>query len=196
MTNPFDPGYYTSLELRAFGFARVGEGCLVARNCTIIGLANIAIGDNVRIDGFTSIIAPRGRVQIGSHVHVATACMLGARGGIDIGDFSSLSQGVRIFTAIDDFSGRALSNAVVPEALTRVHAAPVAIGAYVPIGSGSIVLSGVTIGEGAAVGAMSLVPHDLDAWTIHSGNPVKAIGLRSRDLLALAPSAVDAGLES
>ena len=69
--NPFDPGYYTSLELRGFGFARVGEGCMVARNCTIIGLENITIGDNVRIDGFTSIIAPAGRVRIGSHVHDA-----------------------------------------------------------------------------------------------------------------------------
>jgi hypothetical protein len=58
----------------------------------IIGLANITLGDNVRIDGFSSLIAPNGRIRIGSFVHIATACMLGARGGIEIGDFSSLSQ--------------------------------------------------------------------------------------------------------
>ena len=186
MTNPFDPGYYTSLELRAFGFARVGEGCLIARNCTIIGLANITIGDNVRIDGFTSIIAPGGRLRIGSHVHIATACMLGARGGIDIGDFSSLSQGVRIFTAIDDFSGRRMSNSQVPDDVLGVQTAPVEIGSYVPVGSGTIILPGVSIGEGAAVGAMSMVPQSLDAWTIHAGRPAKAVGPRSRDLLGLS----------
>src|SRR4051812_8382562 len=125
MENPFDPGYYRSEELRTFGFARVGENCAIARNCTIIGLENIVLGDNVRIDGFTSLIAPHGHIRIGSYVHIATACMLGARGGIEIGDFSSLSQGVRLFTAVDDFSGRKLSNATVPEELAGIQTAPV-----------------------------------------------------------------------
>lgn len=190
MHNPFQPGYFTSDELRSFGFARVGEGVAIARNCTVVGLENITIGDNVRIDGFTSIIAPAGRVRIGSHVHIATACMLGARGGIDIGDFSSLSQGVRIFTAIDDFSGRRMSNSQVPDDVLGVQTAPVTIGAYVPIGSGTIVLPGVAIGEGAAVGALSLVSHSLAGWVIYAGNPAKETGKRTRDLLALAPKAL------
>ena len=194
-SNPFDPGYYTSLELRAFGFARVGEGCMIARNCTVIGLANITIGDNVRIDGFTSIVAPAGKLRIGSHVHIATACMLGARGGIDIGDFSSLSQGVRIFTAIDDFSGRRMSNSQVPDDVLGVQVAPVTIGAYVPIGSGTIVLPGVTIGEGAAVGAMSLVPRSLDGWAIYAGNPAKKTGERARNVAQLAAGLEGPGLD-
>jgi galactoside O-acetyltransferase len=187
--NPFDPGYYTSPELRTFGFARVGENCLVARNCTIIGLSNIILGDNVRIDGFSSLIAPNGRIRIGSFVHIATACMLGARAGIEIGDFSSLSQGVRVFTAIDDFSGKKLSNAMAPEDLAGVQAAPVRIGAYVPVGSGTIILPGVEIGEGAAVGALSLVATSLAAWTIHAGNPAKPVGERARDVVALGERA-------
>ncbi len=185
VNNPFDPGYYSSFELRSFGFARVGENCAVARNCTIIGLENITIGDNVRIDGFTSLIAPNGRIRIGSYVHIATACMLGARGGIEIGDFASLSQGVRIFTAIDDFSGKRLSNAMVPQDLAGVQSAPVRIGRYVPVGSGSIILPGVEVGEGAAIGAMSLVPQSLAEWTIYSGNPAKPVGKRSQELLKL-----------
>lgn len=184
-SNPFDPGYYNSMELRAFGFARVGEDCMVARNCTIIGLTNITIGDHVRIDGFTSIIAPAGSVRIGSHVHIASACMLGARGGIVIDDFSSLSQGVRLFTAIDDFSGRRLSNATVPADVLGVQVAPIHIGRFVPVGSGSIILPGVDVGEGAAIGALSLVPASLRGWTIFAGNPAKPIGPRSRDLLSL-----------
>jgi galactoside O-acetyltransferase len=183
--NPFDPGYYSSLELRSFGFARVGENCMVARNCTVIGLANITLGDHVRIDGFTSLIAPKGRIKIGSYVHVAGGCMLGGRGGIELGDFSSLSQGARIFTAIDDFSGNHLSNATVPDDLTGVQTAPVSIGRYVPIGSGSIILPGVVIGEGAAVAAMSLVAQSLQEWTIYAGNPAKPTGKRSRKLLDL-----------
>jgi galactoside O-acetyltransferase len=191
--NPFNPGYYSSLELRSFGFARVGENSAVARNCTIIGLENIVIGDNVRIDGFTSIIAPKGQVKIGSWVHIATGCALGARAGIEIGDFSSLSQGVRLFSAIDDFGGRWMTSATLPPDLVRVEAAPIQIGRHVPIGSGSLVLPGVEIGEGAAVGALSLVNRSLAGWFIYSGNPVMEVRARARDLLALEARAMPPG---
>jgi len=191
--NPFNPGYYSSLELRSFGFARVGENCSVARNCTIIGLENIVLGDNVRIDGFTSIIAPNGRVKIGSWVHIATGCALGARAGIEIGDFSSLSQGVRLFSAIDDFSGRWMTNATLPPHVVRVEAAPINIGRHVPIGSGSLILPGVSVGEGAAVGALSLVNQSLAEWFIYSGRPATKVRPRERDLLALEAQALAAG---
>lgn len=55
--NRFNPGYFTEDELRDFGIASVGVNVRVARNCTIIGLANISIGDNVRIDGYSTITA-------------------------------------------------------------------------------------------------------------------------------------------
>lgn len=60
MKNPFDPGYYGSEELRRIGFKSVGENVRIARNCTIVGLKNVAIGDNVRIDGFCTIVASDG----------------------------------------------------------------------------------------------------------------------------------------
>lgn len=187
MNNPFDHGYFTSHELRAFPFARVGENSAVARNCTIIGLENITIGDHVRIDGFTSIIAPSGRVKIGSHVHVGIGCVLGGRGGIELGDYSSLSHGVRIFSAIDDFAGRHMTNSTLPEEVLGVRTGPVKVGKYAPVGAGSLILPNVEIGEGAAVGAMSLVVQSLKEWTINAGNPAKPVGERSRDLLALEP---------
>jgi galactoside O-acetyltransferase len=189
--NPFNPGYYSSLELRSFGFARVGENSAVARNCTIIGLENIVIGDNVRIDGFTSIIAPKGRVKIGSWVHIATGCALGARAGIEIGDFCSLSQGVRLFSAIDDYSGRGMTVPMLPAEAQRIHAASITIGSYVAIGSGTLVLPGVEIGDGGAVGALSMVTQPLKAWTIYSGNPAAETGPRVQDLLTLKRLLVD-----
>jgi galactoside O-acetyltransferase len=188
MHNPFDHGYFLSDELRAFGFARVGEGSAIARTCTIIGLENISIGDHVRIDGYTSLIAARGFVRLGSHVHIGSHCLLGARGGIDIGDYTSLSHGVRILTAIDDFSGRAMTNSTLPAKVLNVREAPVTIGRFVPVGTGSVLLPGAAIGEGAAVGALSLVTGPLAEWRIHAGNPVRDVGPRSRDLLALAAS--------
>jgi galactoside O-acetyltransferase len=184
--NPFDQGYFKSDELRAFGFARVGEGSAISRTCTIVGLENIAIGDFVRIDGFTTIVATAGPLRIGDHVHICSGCVLGARGGIELADYSSLSHGVRLLSAIDDFSGKRMTNSTLPEEVLGVQAAPIRIGRYVPIGSGSIVLPGAAIAEGAAVAAMSVVNRPLAEWTIYGGNPVSALGPRSRDLLALA----------
>jgi galactoside O-acetyltransferase len=185
MTNPFDPGYFSSFELRAFPFARVGENSAIARNCTIIGLENIKIGDNVRIDGFTSIIASSGSIVIGSHIQIGIGCVLGGRGGITIGDYSSLSSGVRILSAIDDFGGRHMAGSTLPDDVLGVHAAPVRIGKHVPIGAGALILPGIDIEDGAAVGAMSVVNRSRKGWTIHSGNPVKEVAPRAQDVLAL-----------
>lgn len=64
----------------------------------------------------------------------------------------------------------------------------IAIGAYVPVGSGTIILPGVEIGEGAAVGAMSLVAGPLKSWTIYAGNPAEPRGERARNVAQLAAS--------
>ena len=40
----------------------------------------------------------------------------------------------------------------------------------------AIILKGVTIGEGAVVGAGSVVTHDVPPWTIAAGNPAKVVG--------------------
>jgi acetyltransferase-like isoleucine patch superfamily enzyme len=186
MQNPFEPGYFLSEELRCLGFARVGEGVAVARNCTIVGLQNIVLGDFVRIDGYGSIIANAGTVRIGSHVHICSGCVLGARGGIELGDYSSLSHGVRILSAIDDFSGARMTNSTLPAKVLGVQTAPVKVGRHVPIGTGSVLLPGVTIGEGAAIAAMSLVSKSLPEWTICGGNPARPLRPRSRQLLDLA----------
>jgi galactoside O-acetyltransferase len=189
MHNPFDPGYYGSLELRQFGFARVGENSAVSRNCTIIGLRNITIGDNVRIDGFTSIIAPEGRVRIGSNVHFGIGCVIGARGGVEILDFCSFSQGVRLLSAVDDFGGKHMTGSTLPQEVLGVQVAPITIGRYAAVGSGALILPGVRIGEGATVGAMSLVTQSLEDWTHYGGSPARKLGARAKDLLRLEPVA-------
>jgi len=52
------------------------------------------------------------------------------------------------------------------------------IGKFAVVGANSVVLPGVTIGEGASVGACSVVTRDLDPWGIYIGN--KKIGERNK----------------
>jgi len=154
----FDPGYYTENDLMKAGFKSVGKNVSIAKNCTIIGLPNISIGDNVRIDGYCSIIAAgTGYVTLGSYIHIGSYCMLSAGDGIVMDDFSGISQGVRIYSRTDDFSGEFLTNPMVPEKYIGLTQGKVELRKHVIIGSGSVILPKVTIGEGSSVGALSLV---------------------------------------
>lgn len=183
--NPFDRGYFTAPELRKLGFRRVGENVMIARNCTILGLENVSLGCDVRIDDFVVIAAGSGEVVFGDRIHVGAGCYLGASGGITLGDFANLSQGVRVYSKSDDYSGDHLTNPMVPEKYLGLAVAPVHIGRHAIVGSGSVVLPGCKLGDGAAVGALSLVRRDLDEWTVYAGIPARKLRLRSKTALTL-----------
>ena len=59
----------------------------------------------------------------------------------------------------------------------------VSIGRHVLIGSGAVLLPGITIKTGAVIGALSLVIGDCDEFYIYKGNPAKKLLKRSKKLL-------------
>lgn len=185
MTNPFNPGYYNTEELQSMGFASVGKNVSIGKNCTIIGLENISIGNNVRIDGFTTITAHGGSLTLGDYIHIGGYCFIAAGAGITMKDFSGLSQGVKLYSKSDDYSGRSMTNPTVPSEFTNVKSGPIVLEEHVIIGSGSVVLPGVTIGKGSAVGALSLVTRYLPGGAIYAGQPAKPIADRSTHMLTL-----------
>lgn len=184
--NPFDTGYYTELELQGAGFKSLGNNVKIAKNCTVLGLENIEIGNNVRIDGYCTIVASKGGwLKIGSYIHIGSYCFLSAGDGIHLQDFCGLSQGVRIYSRTDDYSGKYLTNPTVPPEYTGVTKGSVTLRKHVILGSGTVVLPGVTIAEGSSVGAQSLVTKSIDGWGVYFGVPVKRLKNRSRDLIEL-----------
>ncbi len=180
-----DPGYLNESELRAEGFAALGNGVAIARNCTVIGTANVTIGNNVRIDGYCTIVASEAPIVIGSNVHIGAYCLLSGGEGIEMHDFSGLSQGVKIYTRSDDYGGEHLTNPTVPAKYTGGARGKVTLGRHVIVGSGSVILPGATLADGCSVGALSLVNYDLEAWGVYSGCPAKKRKDRSRGLLRL-----------
>lgn len=185
MENPFQPGYYSTDELRQFGFAAIGENVSISKACNIVGLENIAIGNDVRIDAYCSLIAVGGSITLGSNIHIGGYCHLAGRGGITMGDFSGLSQRCSIYSASDDYSGAAMTNPMVPAHLTNAKIAAVSIGRHAILGSGSIVLPGVSLGEGVAMGAHSVATRDLPEWQICCGSPATPKKDRQRRPLVL-----------
>jgi len=105
-----------------------------------------------------------GYLKIGSYIHIGDYCHLTCSGGVTLDDFSGFSQGVRIYSASSDFSGKTLTSPTVPQEYLNVTKKSISIGKHVVIGSGSVVLPGVSIAEGSTVGALSLITKSLGSW--------------------------------
>jgi acetyltransferase-like isoleucine patch superfamily enzyme len=180
----FGGDFLDQASLRSMGLARLGQGVLIHPTVIIIGLENLSVGDFSRIDAYSVVLA-NGPVSIGRNVHIAAHCYVAGAGGVEFGDFSGLSQGGRIYSTNDDYSGGAMTGPTVPPAFTAVVKAAVVVGRHVAIGSGSVVLPGAHIGEGCSIGALSLVNRDLEPWGVYVGTPVRLVRERRRDLLEL-----------
>jgi acetyltransferase-like isoleucine patch superfamily enzyme len=184
--NPFNPGYYNENELKEFGFKSLGKNVQIAKNCTIVGLENISIGNNVRIDSYCSIVAAgNGWLNIGSFVHIAGYVLLSAGAGIEIEDFCGVSHGSKLYSRNDDYTGKFLTGPLVPTKYIGLTSGTITLKKHVVIGSGSVVLPKVTVGEGSSVGAHSLVNKSLDPWGIYVGCPAKFFKERSQNLSVL-----------
>lgn len=120
--------------------------------------ACISIGKRVFISG--SIIAAQ-NVEVGDDVLISW--------GTTIVDHNShsISFSLRSNDATDWLVGK--------KDWTNIKILPVKISNKVWIGFNSIILKGVTIGEGAVIGAGSVVTKDVPAWTIVGGNPARVI---------------------
>ena len=114
--------------------------------------AVIKIGNNVGIS-HTAITATQS-VEIGDDVLIGSNCMIADT------DFHPLDADIR---------------RECPNDLTKTKSAPIKIEKDVFIGARSIILKGVTIGEGSIVGAGSVVTKDIPANEIWAGNPAKFI---------------------
>lgn len=171
--------------IESLGFASVGENVQISDRASFYGTCRIVLGSNVRIDDFCVLSAGIGGISIGSYVHIAVYSSLIGAGQISLSDFCNISSRVSIYSSNDDYSGGAMTNPTVPGEYTGVTHADVFLGKHVIVGSGSVILPGVTLEEGVAVGALSLVSKQCDAFGIYVGNPVRRVKERKRDLLEL-----------
>ncbi|MBV9282958.1 MAG: acyltransferase, partial [Chloroflexi bacterium] len=151
----------------------------------IVGQDRITIGSHVVIDDLV-FIGRHEELVIGNYVHVASHVSITGGGTCFICDFAQISSGVRILSGTDDFSGGGLAGPAVPQELRNVRRGRVAIGAHAIIGANAVVLPDTEVGEGATVGAGSVVVESLEPWGIYAGAPARLIRPRPRErILAL-----------
>ena len=170
-------------QIRVMGFASYGKNVLLSDKASYYNCKNIRLGDNVRVDDFCVLSSGVGGIDIGNYIHIAVFSSLIGAGNITLNDFCNISSRVSIYSSNDDYSGVSMTNPTVPLGFTNVHHANVKVGRHVIVGSGSIILPGVSIEEGVVIGALSLVKKDCTAFGIYAGIPANHIGERKGDLL-------------
>jgi len=177
--------FYSEEELKTLGFKSIGSNVLISRKTSFYGISRISIGNNVRIDDFCVLSTGKGGIEIGNYVHIAIFSSLQGEGKITLQDFVGISSKVSVYSSNDDYFGEFMSNPTVPSKYTGVTHADVLIGKHVLIGSGAVLLPGITINTGAVIGALSLVYENCDEFYIYKGNPAKKLIKRSKKLLEL-----------
>jgi galactoside O-acetyltransferase len=166
-----------------YSFKSIGNHVTISPKASIYGAGNIEIGNNVRIDDFCILSAGEGGIKIGSHVHIANSTQIIGHAPIIIEDFVQISSQVAIFSSSDDFSGLSMVGPCIPNEFKNVTSESVKLERHVLLGNKVTVLPGVTIHEGTAIGAMSLVKDSIGVWQVYSGVPAKRKGRRSKDIL-------------
>ena len=170
--------FLSKYDIEKIGFKSIGENVLISDKASIYGAHNIEIGSNVRIDDFCILSAGEGGIKIGNYIHIACYAHLIGGGEIILEDHSQVSGKVSIYSSSDDFSGEYLVGPTVPTKYTNVKHLKVHLKKFVVLGCNTVVLPGVTLGEGCAVGALSLVNKDLLPYRIYAGTPAKVIKQR------------------
>ncbi|GAA0029523.1 acyltransferase [Bradyrhizobium ottawaense] len=104
------------------------------------------------------------RIAFGKGVRIGPSCVLGAMGGIKMGDHVRLSEGACLETGGLDING--------PIPYSHI-AKPIVLGEGVWLGFRATVLAGVTIGDRSIVGAGAVVTKDVPPDSIAVGSPAR-----------------------
>lgn len=136
-------------------FKSVGNKIYIGKN-SVFKCENIFIGENVYFGDNTLISSPHGKVYIGNDVM--------------FGPNVSIHGGNHIYNVVG-LTMKNINKNDLSDGIVRIEN-------DVWIGANSVILKNVTIGEGAIVGAGSIVTKNIEPYTIVAGNPAKFIKYR------------------
>src|SRR5438270_11377645 len=136
----------------------VGELMTDVERARLFGLP-----EGCRIRERAKILDPE-KFKCGKNVWIGEGAVLDAQGGLEIGDFTQIGLGVMIW------SHSSHKQAVLGETgITREHISykPTTIGNRVFVAGPSVILPGLTIGDGAIIQPLTLVTRDIAAGEVY-----------------------------
>ncbi|HET6575602.1 MAG TPA: DapH/DapD/GlmU-related protein [Fimbriiglobus sp.] len=144
----------------------------------IQGAGRIVIGDRVRLSGKSSIAFGRSdrgvpELLIGDGTFVGHGCGFHVARSVRVGRYCLLAGGVQVYDMDGhplDADRRRAGDSTPPEGVR-----PVVIGDDVWVGTGALILKGVTVGDRAVIAARAVVTRDVPADSVVAGNPARVV---------------------
>ena len=167
----FRSGYWRLLGMHVGSQVRLGKLVVTWPHKVALG-AQCSLEQGVYFNaagGHSAAIA----IDIGAGTFIGSGCEFNAIESIRIGPNCLIASGSRF---IDHNHGTDMGT---PMKLQPEISAPIRVGSDVWIGTNSVVLKGVTIGDGAIVAAGSVVTKPVEAYTIVGGIPARLIRART-----------------
>lgn len=159
----FDAGH----DLREY--LNIGERCLINSNFIFESRNGyISIGNNVNIGGADLI--SREQIIIGNDVTMAWGITIYDHNSHSINWYDRSRDNEQCYNDFVNFG-----NSILNKNWDNVKSDRIVIHDKVWIGFDVLILKGVVIGEGAVIGAKSVVTKDVPAWTVCAGNPAKVV---------------------
>lgn len=146
-------------------------------------------GDDCILFNLNIFESDRGCIEIGDRVFISERTQIISRSSINIGSDVFISWGCTIYDhdahsidyrqRVEDYAGHLLGwdsgDLQKNKDWSSVGSAPIKIGDHAWLGFDVVILKGVTIGEGAIIGARSVVTSDVPPWTIAAGCPARVV---------------------
>jgi acetyltransferase-like isoleucine patch superfamily enzyme len=135
---------------------------------------NVFLGENVYL-GHGALLKGyyKNTLRVGDDTWIGQGVFFHAAGGIEIGARVGVGPFVRILTSVHEETGRD-----VPILAAPLRFAPVVVEADSDLGVGAVLLPGVRVGQGAQVGAGSVVTRDVPPFAVVAGNPARLLRMR------------------
>ena len=161
---------------------KIGKDVFIHEDAWIKQKEGSKIGNHVAIDKGVQFST---KIDIGDYVHIAPYVVTigGKTTTVTFKDFSFCAAGTRIVAGSEDYTGAGLVGPTIPAKMRKLIFADVTFEKYSGCGVNCSIMPGVTLGEGAILGANSLAVKDLEPWTIYVGSPAKPVKKRSKDII-------------
>lgn len=133
----------------------------------LLRLFGAEVAATANVYGSARIWSPA-NLTMHDHAAIGPRAIVYSMARVTIGAYAVISQGAHLCAGTHDIENAAF----------QLQGRPITIGARAWIAAEAFVGPGVTVGEGAVLGARSCAMRDVAAWTVCSGNPAQVLRTR------------------
>ncbi len=159
---------------------KLGKNSIIGKTVRIRYPELVSIGDNCIIDDFTYIST---QLTLENYSHISSGCKFigGKKSSVTMDLLSTTAPNVVLAAGNDDYVSGIGSPLIPNEFKGNSVYGQIHLNELTIIGSNSVILPNVSVGEGSTLGALSLANQDMESWSVYAGIPAKKIKNRKKD---------------